>query len=107
MPTQAEALTDAFRAAEARRAALVAAAVALYWQQRVSADDPESVERWLAAMVPLILRERNASAVRGVLFGNTIRIPIIGMLFKNTNKTREQEEMLVFITPRIVPLESK
>ncbi|MFN7144229.1 MAG: type IV pilus secretin PilQ [Myxococcota bacterium] len=33
-------------------------------------------------------------------------IPIIGYLFKNTMKQREQNEMLVFITPRIVPLES-
>ncbi len=33
-------------------------------------------------------------------------IPIIGYLFKNSSKEREQNEMLVFITPRIVPLES-
>jgi type IV pilus assembly protein PilQ len=34
-------------------------------------------------------------------------IPIIGYLFKNSSKEREQNEMLVFITPRIVPLENK
>lgn len=34
-------------------------------------------------------------------------IPIIGLLFKNSTKSRAQNEMLVFITPRIVPLESK
>ncbi|MDP2312508.1 MAG: type IV pilus secretin PilQ [Pseudomonadota bacterium] len=33
-------------------------------------------------------------------------IPIIGLLFKNSTKSRQQNEMLVFITPRIVPLES-
>jgi type IV pilus assembly protein PilQ len=34
-------------------------------------------------------------------------IPIIGYLFKNSSKSREQNEMLVFITPRIVPIETK
>jgi type IV pilus assembly protein PilQ len=34
-------------------------------------------------------------------------IPIIGLLFKNSEKNRDQNEMLVFITPRIVPLESE
>lgn len=33
-------------------------------------------------------------------------IPVIGYLFKNSRRTREQSEMLVFITPRIVPLET-
>ncbi len=79
MPTQAETLSDAFRAAEARRAALVATAVAAYWRARVSADDPESIERWLAALVPLIMRERNASAVRSALYGNTIRTLEVGL----------------------------
>ena len=79
MPTQAEALTDAYRAAEAKRAAIVAAAVAAYWRARVDPDDPETVERWLAALVPVIQRERNASAVRGVLFGNTIRTLEVGL----------------------------
>lgn len=32
-------------------------------------------------------------------------IPILGWLFKNSSKERTQNEMLVFITPRIVPLE--
>lgn len=71
-------LTEAFRAAEAQRAAMVAAAVALYWRQRVDATDPSSVERWLAAMVPLILRERESSANRAVLFGNAARVLEVG-----------------------------
>ncbi len=32
------------------------------------------------------------------------RIPILGWLFKSTSKKKEQNEMLVFITPRIVPV---
>jgi hypothetical protein len=79
MPTQAEALSDAFRAAEAKRAAAVAAATAAYWRARVNADDPATIEQWLAALVPLILRERNASAVRGVLYGNTMRALEVGL----------------------------
>lgn len=35
------------------------------------------------------------------------KIPILGWLFKNNTKSREQDEMLVFITPRIVPLEER
>ncbi|MFZ5475342.1 MAG: type IV pilus secretin PilQ [Myxococcota bacterium] len=35
------------------------------------------------------------------------KIPIIGYLFKNSFKTHEQNEMLVFITPHIVPLETR
>jgi hypothetical protein len=77
--TTAETLTDAYRAAEAKRAAIVAAAVAAYWRARVDPEDPSSVERWLAALVPVIQRERNASAVRGVLFGNTIRTLDVGL----------------------------
>jgi hypothetical protein len=79
MPTPSETLTDAFRQAEARRAALTAAAVAAYWRARVNADDPASIERWLAAVVPVIMRERNASAVRGALYGNTIRALEVGL----------------------------
>lgn len=30
------------------------------------------------------------------------KIPILGALFKNSNKRREQKELLVFITPRII-----
>jgi type IV pilus assembly protein PilQ len=33
-------------------------------------------------------------------------IPVLGYLFKNSAKTRTQNEMLVFITPRIVPIDS-
>jgi type IV pilus assembly protein PilQ len=33
-------------------------------------------------------------------------IPIIGYLFKSSSKQRQQNEMLVFITPRVVPLET-
>lgn len=34
-------------------------------------------------------------------------IPVLGYLFKNSSTTRDQNEMLVFITPRIVPIEAQ
>ncbi len=72
-------LTEAFRAAEAQRAAAVAALVALWFRQRVRPDDQASIERWLAAMVPIILRERSASESRAILFGNTVRTLEVGL----------------------------
>ena len=33
-------------------------------------------------------------------------IPILGYLFRSSNKTRDQNEMLVFITPHIVPVDA-
>ncbi|HND31357.1 MAG TPA: hypothetical protein PLA94_15250, partial [Myxococcota bacterium] len=33
------------------------------------------------------------------------KIPLIGYLFRNSSSTREQNEMLIFITPRIVPVD--
>jgi type IV pilus assembly protein PilQ len=30
------------------------------------------------------------------------RIPLLGWLFKNTNVTRENRELLIFLTPRII-----
>lgn len=34
------------------------------------------------------------------------KIPLIGYLFRNSSTTRKQAEMLVFITPRVVPVEA-
>lgn len=73
MATQVETLTEAHRAAETRRAAIVAAAVAAYWRARVRENDPAVIERWVAAVVPLILREQLRSAAQGALFANTMR----------------------------------
>ncbi|MDL1963440.1 MAG: type IV pilus secretin PilQ [Deltaproteobacteria bacterium] len=35
------------------------------------------------------------------------KIPLLGWLFKSTNKSDEKEELLIFITPRIVQLEQR
>lgn len=73
-------LTEAFRATETTRAAAVAAAVALWFKYRVNADDPATIERWLAILVPKIIAEINASAARATVFGNTIRTLETGRL---------------------------
>jgi type IV pilus assembly protein PilQ len=38
-------------------------------------------------------------------FPGLSKIPILGWLFKNTSKDIEHNELLIFITPRIVQLE--
>lgn len=46
--------------------------------------------------------EETTKSTRVPGFGD---IPVLGYLFKNSDKTRTQNEMLVFLTPHIVPLE--
>ena len=41
----------------------------------------------------------------GELGGPGTGVPLLGALFRGTSKSHTQQEMLVFITPRIVPLE--
>lgn len=71
--TEAGLLTAAFRAAQARRAAAIAALVAVYYRTRVDVQDPESIEAWLRIMVPRILREHQIGANQAALFANTLR----------------------------------
>jgi hypothetical protein len=53
--TEVRRLTQAYRAQQVRRAAVVAALVAAYYRQQVEADDAASVERWLEIMLPRIM----------------------------------------------------
>jgi len=71
--TEAGLLTAAFRAAQARRAAAIAALVAVYYRTRVDVEDPSSIENWLRIMVPRILREHQIGASQAALFANTLR----------------------------------
>ncbi|MCI0572782.1 MAG: type IV pilus secretin PilQ, partial [Myxococcaceae bacterium] len=47
---------------------------------------------------------RGANNVRGIPFLSSI--PILGWLFKSTTDTDEQQELLIFITPRIINRQS-
>jgi type IV pilus assembly protein PilQ len=52
-----------------------------------------------------IIKTSKSSGVSGVPWLS--KIPLIGWLFKSTNKTDNKEELLIFITPRIVRLEQR
>lgn len=71
--SEAGRLTAAFQTAQARRAAAMAALVVAYYRSRVDVDNPQSVEAWLAIMIPRILREHNLSATQAALFGTALR----------------------------------
>lgn len=66
-------LTVAFRSAQARRAAAIAALVAVYYRTRVDVNDPASIERWLEIMVPRILRQHDIAAAEAATFANALR----------------------------------
>lgn len=66
-------LAVAFRAAEVRRAAAIAAAVAIYYNTRVDVDDPASVERWLALVIPRLENEAEQGARRAAALASRIR----------------------------------
>lgn len=71
--TEIAALTRAHQAAQARRAALVAALVATWWRTRVDVSRPETVERWLQMMVPRVLAEHERSTTMGLEFYSRLR----------------------------------
>ena len=66
-------LTSAYQAAQARRAAAIAALVVAYYRSRVKVESTSSIEAWLDAMVPRILREHNLSMTQAALFANSLR----------------------------------
>ena len=72
-PEAVRALTGAYRAQQARRAAALAALVAAYYKTRVDPQSTASIERWLEIMVPRILREHDLQARAGAQFGDAIR----------------------------------
>jgi len=52
-----------------------------------------------------IIKTSKSSGVSGVPWLS--KIPLLGWLFKSTNKTDNKEELLIFITPKIVRLEQR
>lgn len=90
-------LTTAFKRAENREAAKIAALIALYYQQRVNVEDPESVERWLEIMIPRLIRSSDTGAERARLFFETIHrletgepfgaTPSLGMIDEGVRKS--------------------
>lgn len=70
---QSLALTQAFKQAENREAARIAALIALYYQQRVNVEDPASIERWLEIMIPRLIRSADTGAERARIYFETVR----------------------------------
>lgn len=66
-------LTEARRVSQSRRAAAIAALVALYYRRRVKVEDPRSIERWLEIMLPKILEEHDKQAIAAARYGNALR----------------------------------
>lgn len=66
-------LTLARQAQQSRRAAAIAALVALYYRRRVKVEDPRSIERWLEIMLPKIMDEHDKQAEAAVRYGNALR----------------------------------
>jgi hypothetical protein len=78
MATKVETLVESYRAAQTRRAAQIAALVALYYRARVDVQNPASVTRWLDLMIPKILDEHDYLALRAARYGNALRILELG-----------------------------
>ncbi|MBZ0266511.1 hypothetical protein K8I85_00010 [bacterium] len=58
------------------------------------------VEDGQTAVIGGLIRTNNSSVERGVPY--LMDVPLIGNLFKTSNKVKEQRELLIFVTPRII-----
>lgn len=103
--TEIRTLTEAYRVEQTRRAATIAALVALYYSRRVNVQDPTSVRRWLDLILPKVMDAHDEMALRAARFGNALRILEIGSTssheFQPTvGAVREQvERSLSFVGP--------
>lgn len=73
MATASRNLSLRHRRSQARRAANIAALVALWYQKKVVLEDPDSLERWFEIMLPRILAEHEKSALEGAKYANALR----------------------------------
>lgn len=67
------ALTQAFKNQTNRDAARVAALISLYYKARVDPESPESVEAWLALMIPRLISVSDQGATKAALYFDTLR----------------------------------
>lgn len=71
--TEVRRLTQAYRAVQVRRAATVAALVALYYRSKLQVEDPASVERWLELMLPRIMSSHDIVARAAASYMSEVR----------------------------------
>ncbi|PIU28708.1 MAG: hypothetical protein COT09_04135 [Candidatus Hydromicrobium americanum] len=57
------------------------------------------------AVIAGVIREKEGTVVRGVPYIS--RIPLIGRLFKSVSKSKDKTELMVFVTPHIIPVQKK
>lgn len=81
---QALGLTQSYKSTANREAAKIAALIALYYQQRVNAEDPASIERWLEIMIPRLIRASDSEAERARIFFDALRVIETGSRFGAT-----------------------
>ncbi|HMB70848.1 MAG TPA: type IV pilus secretin PilQ, partial [bacterium] len=58
------------------------------------------VEDGQTAVIGGLIRTNESTVERGVPYLKDV--PVLGGLFRNTNDVREQRELLIFVTPRII-----
>lgn len=71
--TPVRALTLAHQRQQSRRAAAMAALVALYYRRKVKVEDPRSLQRWIDLMLPKIIAEHDKQAIAAAKYGNALR----------------------------------
>lgn len=77
--SQSLALTEAFKARRNRTAGQVAALIALYYQQRVDPGSVESVEEWLAILIPRLIASNDSGAREAARFFEALRQIEVGV----------------------------
>ncbi len=57
------------------------------------------------AVIAGVIKEKESKVIRGVPILS--KIPLIGRLFKSVSKSKDKTELMVFVTPHIIPMEKK
>jgi hypothetical protein len=94
----AEALTDQFKAQQNREAAKIAAMIALLYSRAVDPESQSSVDRWLAIMVPRLVKAADDGAISSAAYYRALRqlegvngsfraTPTLGMVDQGVSKS--------------------
>ncbi len=61
------------------------------------------VDNGQTAVIAGVIKEKESKVVRGVPILS--KIPLLGRLFKSVSKSKGKTELMVFVTPRIIPIQ--
>lgn len=98
MATATEALTDSYKAKQNRDAAKIAATIALLYSRAVDPASQRSVDRWLALVIPRLIRASDDGALSATAFYDALRrlegvndpfrpVPTLGMVDEGVRKS--------------------